>query len=169
MSSELPSAILSTARCTLRPAVIDDESALCVVAAPSGDTSRIGQLVTHSTLWWAAHRYGLWLILNAKSRSAIGWCGLRPGDSPTNPELFYGLTPSAQGKGLASEAARAVLHYALAFPGIESVWAATRVEHAVSVAVMERIGMVFERRGDLDGVESVVYRARRSTLAGTQQ
>jgi RimJ/RimL family protein N-acetyltransferase len=116
MSSASPTAILNTTRCTLRPAAHDDESALCIAAAPSGDTSRIGQLLAHSSQWWAAHPYGLWTILDARSRALIGWCGLRPQDSPLNPELFFGLTPSAQGKGLASEAARAVTHYALALP-----------------------------------------------------
>ena len=104
--------------------------------------------------------------MDVKSHQPIGWCGLRPGDSPLNPELFYGLAPSAQGKGLASEAARAAVHYAHTLPGIESVWSATRVDHAVSIAVMERIGMVFERRGDLDGVMSVVYRIWRSAQGG---
>ena len=160
MLSESPSAILNTARCSLRPAVLADESALRIAAAPSGDASRIDQLMAHSAQWWATHGYGLWIILDAKTHQPVGWCGLRPGDTPLSPEVFYGLAPSAQGKGLASEAARAVVHYALTLPGIESVWAATHVDHTVSIAVMERIGMVFERRGDLDGVESVVYRVR---------
>ena len=164
MAIEPESAILNTPRCHLRPAVLADESLVRVAAA---DTSRIGQLMVHSAQWWVAHHYGLWILVDVKSHQPIGWCGLRPGDSPLNPELFYGLAPSAQGKGLASEAARAAVHYALTLPGIESVWAATRIDHAVSIAVMERIGMVFERRGNLDVVESVVYRIRRGAPGGT--
>lgn len=151
---------LVTARCSLRPANPSDAAALLAVAQ-SNDLERMARLLSDSAHWWGKHSYGLWIINAGDSAEAIGWCALRPGDSPASPELFYGLIPAMQGRGLMTEAASAVLAYALRLEGIQSVWSATRVDHHKSSAVMGRIGMLFERQADLDGIESVVYRIGR--------
>lgn len=55
---------------------------------------------------------------------------------------------------------RAVAEVLLGRPGIRSVWAATTPHHFASIRVMEKVGMVLERRSVLDGIDSVIYRAR---------
>jgi RimJ/RimL family protein N-acetyltransferase len=40
---------------------------------------------------------------------------------------------------------------------VNSVWAATTLAHATSIRVMEKLGMVCQRRMLLDGIDSVIY------------
>jgi len=81
-------------------------------------------------------------IIAKGTQEFIGWCGLDHRD-PTkpNPVLFYLLRASHRGQGLATEAARALLHHAfteLRLPGVDG---ATAPENVASRRVMEKTGM----------------------------
>ncbi|MGG7567589.1 GNAT family N-acetyltransferase [Rhodovulum sp. DZ06] len=83
----------------------------------------------------------------------IGLAGLRPipADLPPHApgalEILWRLAPAAQGRGYASEAARALLAHGFA-QGAEGIRAWTARANARSQAVAARIGM--QRRPDLD-------------------
>jgi ribosomal-protein-alanine N-acetyltransferase len=130
--------------------------------AATQDIARIETLICNSHDWWQRCGYGMWVVLPKDEISLIGWCGMRPIQSPDMPELFYGLSAPARGHGFAAEAARAVIDFAFKRPGIKGVWAATTPDHAASIRVMERSGMSFDCRAQLDGVDSVIYRIRRA-------
>ncbi|SIO03608.1 GNAT family N-acetyltransferase [Vannielia litorea] len=73
----------------------------------------------------------------------LGMCGLhRPEGLPISPcvEIGWRLTPSAWGKGIASEAARAWLAWGWG-QGLSEILAYTPTLNAPSRAVMARIGM----------------------------
>ena len=79
--------------------------------------------------------------------------------------IGYAIGRAWWGRGLAPEAARAALKWAIQQFGLLRVWASTQVDHARSQRVMEKLGMVREgvRVGDhvqRDGtaVDEVVYR-----------
>ena len=81
-------------------------------------------------------------IILKESQAFIGWCGLdhtNPKDA--DPALFYLLKAEYWGKGLATEAARALLGYA--FDGLElpSIHGGAAPENLASKRVMEKIGM----------------------------
>jgi RimJ/RimL family protein N-acetyltransferase len=152
------SCVLRTERLLMQPAVVDD---IEPIARMAGAAERVAALIRSSAQWWQPHGYGVWVILDPETQLRIGWCGLRPGNRPLEPELLYGLARSVRGRGLAAEAARAVLGFAFALPGVQSVWAATEPSNVASVALMERIGMGFERRDKIDGAESLIYRVRK--------
>jgi [ribosomal protein S5]-alanine N-acetyltransferase len=152
---------IHSARLLLRPAVLRDLLPLAH-AAQTPDDSKIEALIHKSREWWQAHRYGMWVILPKGEDPLIGWCALRPMQSPEEPELLYGLAASARGQGFAAEAARAVVEFAFRIHRVMGVWAATTSDHAASVRVMERVGMSFDCRVVLDGVDSVIYRIRRA-------
>jgi len=149
------------ARLLLRPAVLRDLIPLAH-AAQTQEDSKIEALIHKSRVWWQAHGYGVWVILPKGEDSLIGWCGLRPIQSPEEPELLYGLAASARGQGFAAEAARAVVEFAFRIHGVMGVWAATTSDRVASVRVMERVGMSFDCRVVLDGVDSVIYRIQRT-------
>lgn len=89
---------------------------------------------------------------------AIGFVGLwRREEALSDPELLYGLLPAWWGHGLATEAARAALEYAFRTGRFARIVAATDPPNVASVRVMERLGMTFERRGMLEGRETVFY------------
>lgn len=152
---------LHAERLTLRPAASGDLEFL-VRAAEGDDTSRIGTFLAASLTWWKAYGYGLWVVDRRDAALPIGWCGLRPGERPRQPELMYGLAPKHHGRGFATEAARAVLNYAFALPEVTAVWAAALPTHLASIRVMQKIGLSLRHRTMLDGVDSVIYEIERS-------
>jgi len=120
------------------------------------------EVVESSLADWATHGLGQWVIYQLDSDEVIGFCGFRWSEAGTPPELLYGLFPIYWGQGLATEAARAVLTYAFQQLGIEQVWAATDPPNVASIRVMERLGMQFDRRGQLNGLDTVFYTLSRS-------
>ena len=94
----------------------------------------------------------------------IGFCGFRdcfePPDAaqlsaaasrdmggrgvPSQPGLFYGLTRSHWGRGVATEAARTILPYAFDHLGFKSVVAATDPPNTASMRVLEGLGVRLE-------------------------
>jgi RimJ/RimL family protein N-acetyltransferase len=117
---------------------------------------RAAQVVAASQADFAAHRYGLFAIVENTSGRIIGFCGLRSGEMGA-PELLFGLFPRYWGKGLATEAANAVLSYAFAL-GHPEVMAATDVPNDASARVLERLGMKLERRGKLNGLDTLFFK-----------
>jgi RimJ/RimL family protein N-acetyltransferase len=154
---------IDTERLLLRLAGEGDVAAIAH-AAETTSTARISASIANQTRWWQEHGYGLWVLLPRGSERVIGWCGLKPGADPMHPEIMFGLEPTSRGLGLATEAARAVVAYALALPGVSSVWGATVTGNAASAAVMRRAGMAFESEGPLDGVQSLVFRAKQNGI-----
>ena len=55
-----------------------------------------------------------------------------------------------------TEAGLAVLDFVFSCGHVNAVWAATRYSNTASISVMQRLGMEFENRTDLDGVDSVI-------------
>jgi ribosomal-protein-alanine N-acetyltransferase len=105
-------------------------------------------------------RFGLWGVVDRNSTELTGFCGLRLNEEGAL-ELLYGFLPAWCGQGLATEAARAVLTYAFRTLSAADIVAATDVPNGASVRVMERLGMRFERRGVLNGLDTLFYRITR--------
>jgi RimJ/RimL family protein N-acetyltransferase len=81
-------------------------------------------------------------ILSKETGAFIGWCGLDHTDPrDADPALFYLLKASCWGKGLATEAAGAVLDYAFRQLALASVHGGAAPENLASKRVMEKIGM----------------------------
>jgi len=87
-----------------------------------------------------------------------GWCGLKYRPDTDEYDLGYRLLEELWGRGLATEAAAAVLDWARrALPGARIVGRALAENHA-SVRVLQKLGLVFhEHCRDHDG-PSVLYR-----------
>jgi RimJ/RimL family protein N-acetyltransferase len=134
--------------------IIDEDVTAAVLASSADDSARQG--------------YGLWGVFDRATGELMGFCGFRS-SADGMPELLYGLLPAWWGKGLATEAARAVLSYAFQALGTAEVRAATDTPNIASVRVMERLGMRFERRGALNGLDTLFYRITRDEFdkAGT--
>ena len=162
----------STARLWLRPYGLPDVDALRHLWTNPGvrrflwddvviPRERAAAVVSASVADWQREGLGQWTVWLRQERELIGFCGFRWEDTGTTPELLYGLAPAHWGQGLATEAAEAALAYAFDVRGVEQVWAATDPPNTASVRVLERLGMRFERLGDLDGLPALFYRLRR--------
>ena len=77
-------------------------------------------------------------------------------------EVGYGVEESSRGVGLATEATRACVEWALQQPGIEAVHATTFPWHVASLAVIRKVGMApcGTREHDVFG-ELLIFERRR--------
>ncbi len=90
--------------------------------------------------------FGVWPAIEKQSRKLVGACGLsRVADLAGEVEVEWIFAPDARNKGYASEAAQAVLTFALGQPNIERVIALVDPENAPSIAIVNRLGMRYER------------------------
>jgi len=83
-------------------------------------------------------------IIFKDTNEFIGWCGLDHRDqTEADPALFYLLKAKYWGKGLATEAARALLNYAFDEMNLVSIHAGAAPENIASKRVMEKLGMKY--------------------------
>jgi ribosomal-protein-alanine N-acetyltransferase len=80
-----------------------------------------------------------WVLTEPGDDRPIGMIELRR--TGHRAEMAYVLARDRWGRGLMSEAARAVADWGLAQPGIFRVWSVTDVDNAASARVLEKAGM----------------------------
>lgn len=167
----VPVEALETSRLRLRPLAAGDLDGLAriwtdpdvsrLLLSPPRDRAevaeRLGAMLEH------ARAFGMWALELRATRELAGRCGFYPytgGDAPgggPDPELAFLLAREHWGRGLASEAARAALAALLwTHPRTRAI-ALVRPEHAACRRVLEKVGMLEERRVSVGGVEVVRY------------
>ena len=108
--------------------------------------------------WWA------WLMVTRSAREAVGSVGLggKP-DGEGTVVIGYAVYPTFEGRGYATEAARALAAWALEQAGVTRVRATIPPGHMPSLRVAEKAGMrqVGTARDDEVG-EVLVLEARRA-------
>ena len=143
--------VLTTERLILRPVTPADHAALQAHwTAPDvreflfdGEilsSATISQVIDDSERYFAAAGYGLWLVFEQETSGLAGTVGLRPLED-LGIEILYSLAAQARGKGYATEAAGAVLDYALGVLGLPEVLAEIDAGNQASAAVIARLGM----------------------------
>lgn len=103
--------------------------------------------------------FGKWAVVLKESSKLIGYCGIAVEeiDCKDEREMGYRFDSKFWGKGLATEAASAALHYGFAkfkFPYILGI---VERSNAASVRVLEKLGMQYKRETVFHGVEVDVY------------
>jgi len=74
----------------------------------------------------------------------LGWMGLGPLDiKPEEIEIYYGFGRESWGRGYATEAGGAFLHYSFETIGLERIVAIVLPENKASIRVIEKIGLPF--------------------------
>lgn len=165
--------ILRTPRLVLRPATASDVDTLHRIWTNAAvrrylwddiviPRETAEKVVAMNERDWREHGYGLWVIEDAGL--PIGFAGFRSSAEDPRPELLFGLLPTYWHRGFASEAASAALEFLFA-KGHAEAWGATDPPNQASVRVMERIGMTFDRRGVLDGLDTLFFRVAPPTSA----
>lgn len=123
---------------------------------------------------------GIWSIRikPGDGQPILGFVGFRPFFDPPQLQLLYGLLPTVWGKGFATEASRAVIHYGFTELNFRTVVAATDTPNQASIEVMRRLGMEFDHMSPEDdddeseastGLQNTVYYrlTRQSPLSRT--
>ena len=105
--------------------------------------------------------FGFWGICFKNDLALIGFGGLRhfteDGGVTSEVEILYGVAPGHWGKGVATEAAGAILRYGFEKCELAHVYAGADPPNAASFRVIEKLGMKFARKTVVNGVEAVYY------------
>jgi RimJ/RimL family protein N-acetyltransferase len=99
--------------------------------------------------------FGLWLVETQDGKAPAGLCGLlRRGEPVPGVEVGYAFLPPFRSKGYAFEAASAATVYARDVLGLPRLYAVVNPDNAVSIRVLEKLGMRFERTVRLSNEDS---------------
>lgn len=139
--------VITTEHCRLRGPVLSDFP-VCAEIACSDRSKFIGGPMSREDAWyeftgmvagWMLHGHGGWTIEDAKTSEVLGFVilGLEPGDHEV--ELGYSLTAAAEGKGVATETARAVREWADAVLKLTGLVSYVDPDNARSIAVAKRL------------------------------
>ena len=94
--------------------------------------------------------FGVWMMIERSSETVIGDIGFfGPPDDSGAVEVGYSVIPARRRRGYASEAARALVDWALAQPGVQVVVAGCDRDNTPSIRTLERAG--FRRTGETGG------------------
>jgi ribosomal-protein-alanine N-acetyltransferase len=89
-------------------------------------------------------RGGLWVVEWRHEAGFLGWCGLLPLERTGLIEIGYRYVPDVWGRGVASEAARAVLDHGFRTLGFDPIVAVAHPDNLASCRVLEKIGLGYE-------------------------
>ncbi|HEX7879773.1 MAG TPA: GNAT family N-acetyltransferase [Candidatus Eisenbacteria bacterium] len=103
--------------------------------------------------------YGMSVMVDRASGEVVGFVGLVHPGGQELPELKYALKRDQWGKGLATEAARAMLAWGADRFGLTTIIATIAPENDASRRILEKLGMTeVEPRLDDDGLPTLVFR-----------
>jgi ribosomal-protein-alanine N-acetyltransferase len=170
--------VIETARLRLRPFRLDDVDALHGLWTEpevrrylwDGDVitrGRVESLVKTSLTSFEDHGYGLWAVFARYEESLIGFCGFWFFHEPPKLELLYGIAPTHWHKGLATEAARAMMNYSFKELSFERIEGSTDAANVASARVMERAGMSLWKRETTNGLDTVYFAILRGDQLST--
>jgi [ribosomal protein S5]-alanine N-acetyltransferase len=166
--------VIETERLTLRRLTMDDVDALAAIYADADVRKYFPEGVltyeqTKEELEWIINVYygqygfGLWATLLKETNEVIGRCGLLPWtiDGREEVEVAYLLAKEHWGRGLGTEAARAILAYGFGELHRSRLICLIDPANEASVKVAAKIEMSLEREADIDGEPTLVYSAMR--------
>ncbi len=160
--------VIETPRLFLRRLEWSDQDALQSILSDSdimrfkGGAKRAGaasRAIKLAKVDYGNHGYGFWAIANSHSEAFVGVCGLlnQEVDNEHEVEIAYTLLKTYWGRGYATEAARAVKHYAFTAFGFKRLISLIHPENKPSIAVATRIGMTHERDTQWNGTLTRIY------------
>jgi RimJ/RimL family protein N-acetyltransferase len=94
---------------------------------------------------YAKNGFGLWAVVSRASGESLGMCGLIRRESLPHADLGFAFLARHRGHGYAREAAAAVVALAGERFHLDRLLAITDPDNTASRAVLEHIGLAFER------------------------
>ncbi len=151
--------ILETKRCIVREFTMEDMDALFELYEQPGITRFVEPLYdwekekeyqkNYISLVYGKYGYGLWMVED-KNHQIIGRIGVERHeyDPPGVLELGYIIAPFRQGRGIATEVCRAVLHYAAETLQSNLVYARIHPQNKASNHLATKLGFTATERFD---------------------
>ncbi len=110
------------------------------------------------------HGFGKWAIIHKRSNQLIGYCGIavEQVDNVDEPEIGYRLAPEFWRKGLATEAAAAVVKQGFRQFNLPYILGIVEPTNTASVRVLKKLGMKYERKTIFYNNLMDIYRSNQS-------
>ena len=107
--------------------------------------------------------FGLWATIDRETGAFIGRCGLIPWTikGREEVEVAFALTPAFWGRGLATEAARAIIQYGLEHLHLPRLICLMLPENLASIRVGFKTGMNLSGELSVDGLTVLCYSVSR--------
>jgi len=141
----------------LKPIATDPEVMRYISDGLPWPDDRIQEFVERQMTCLRECGFCMWRLLEPDTDQMIGFCGLQPLANTPDIEIGWWLARSHWGRGLATEAARAVLHDGFERAGLDRIVAVAQPANGASRRVMEKLGMRYERDTQHKGVDVVLY------------
>ena len=97
--------------------------------------------------------FALHIVCLKGSNTPIGMCGLLKRDTLPEPDIGFAFLEQYSGKGYGYESAKAVLDYEVQDKQLKTVLAITALDNPASRALLLKLGFVFDRQLQLEGIE----------------
>lgn len=170
---------LDTPRLIFRRFTLDDLHALAAIRSDSDVMKYIGPGRAESfdqvqakleklRAHWDLHGFRYWALIDKASGNLAGWCGLSYLEDTEDIEIGYGLAKAYWGKGLATEAAAAVMKYGFVQLRLERIVAVAYPENTPSQGIMKKLGMKYVKTARFIGGEWVYYVIEREEYQAVQ-
>lgn len=118
---------------------------------------KAAEVVENSMTSFTQRGFGLWAMFPKDKDELIGFCGFRLFDDPPEVEILYGLAPAYWGRGLTTEAAKAMLRCGFEEHGFARIYAGADPPNTASFRVMEKCGLKFAKRMFINNIEVIFY------------
>lgn len=96
-----------------------------------------------------------WPVIDKANSAVIGFCGFIPASDGV--EIGWRLAKEFWGRGLATEAARAVLKHGFETLGFQRIIATVQVPNLASIRVVEKLGLKPESKFHRNGRELILF------------
>ena len=162
--------LIETDRLILRKITLDDKEELFKLHANELVQKYTGEPVVKSLSEMEAaikerivnydrYGYGRWATILKDEMQFVGWAGLAYLPEFDEIDLGYRFLPDNWGKGIATEACRAILSYGFEELKLGKIIAIAMKENKGSIRVMEKAGMHFDKFApyEPDGEDCVWY------------
>ncbi|QJD80782.1 GNAT family N-acetyltransferase [Spirosoma rhododendri] len=116
------------------------------------------QYIQHGAMRsYEQYGFGTYRVSLRETGDAIGTCGLHRRTGLPDVDLGFAFLPGFNGKGYGFESASAVLSYAANELNLSRLTAFCDPDNRASVALIEKLGFVYEKRIQYGQKESLLY------------
>ena len=143
-------AVITTPRLWLRPHAPEDAAFMVELSNNSQVTRYTGDgplsladaqaILASLQDQYATQRAGRFMVVERATGARLGFAGCKWDQDVRSFDLGYRLAPHAWGRGLATEAAAACVHYAWTVLGVDQLVAQVMEENVASQRVLQKLG-----------------------------
>lgn len=158
-----PTLITETARLRIRKLTVDDAGFVLALANDPAFIANIGdkglrtledaERFLREGPWTNQPEpgHGQFVVELRETNASVGICGLLFREAVGFTDIGFAFLPEHRGKGLAFEAAEAVLRYGRSTLGLAKIGGLTSPENRASIRLLERLGMKLETVTKMSG------------------